>query len=296
VEVKPLAFDSFGVRSMATYVETKDVRIFIDPGVSLAPRRFGLPPHSVEWERLRDCAGEIQHYANMSDVIIVTHYHYDHHDLGSLIPISIYSRKSVYVKHPTQNINISQRVRRAPLFLNTIKGLPKKLQYADGRSVTYGRTVLRFSEAVCHGTDSKLGYVVEASVRDEGEGFVHTSDVEGPALREQAQFIIREKPNLLIVDGPMGYMLGYRYSQEELEAAVTNLTNVVKQTSVRTIMLEHHFMRNLNYRSQISTLYEVAEERNVKILSAAEYIGRKVEVLEARRRELYEQLPEKTRP
>jgi len=37
MKVLPVAFDSFGARSMATYVETKDVKIFIDPAVALSP-------------------------------------------------------------------------------------------------------------------------------------------------------------------------------------------------------------------------------------------------------------------
>ena len=43
--IVPLAFDSFGVRSMATFVETDDLKVLIDPGVALAPVRYGLEPH-----------------------------------------------------------------------------------------------------------------------------------------------------------------------------------------------------------------------------------------------------------
>ncbi len=35
MKITPLAFDSFGTRSMSTFVETKDVKILIDPGVAL---------------------------------------------------------------------------------------------------------------------------------------------------------------------------------------------------------------------------------------------------------------------
>ncbi|MDK2383350.1 MAG: hypothetical protein QI199_00895, partial [Candidatus Korarchaeota archaeon] len=72
-----IAFDSMGVRSMATVVETKDVKIFIDPSVALAPRRFGLPPHDREVERMHELAKVIEEEALDSDVIVVTHYHYD---------------------------------------------------------------------------------------------------------------------------------------------------------------------------------------------------------------------------
>jgi predicted metallo-beta-lactamase superfamily hydrolase len=48
MKILPVAFESMGVRSMATYVETSDLRIFIDPGVSVSPDRYSMPPHTVE--------------------------------------------------------------------------------------------------------------------------------------------------------------------------------------------------------------------------------------------------------
>src|SRR2546426_10189287 len=49
VRVIPLAAESLGVRSMATYVEAGDLGILIDPGATLAPARWGLPPADAEW-------------------------------------------------------------------------------------------------------------------------------------------------------------------------------------------------------------------------------------------------------
>jgi len=50
VKVVPLAADSLGVRSMATYVECGATRILVDPGAALAPNRYGLPPADAEWD------------------------------------------------------------------------------------------------------------------------------------------------------------------------------------------------------------------------------------------------------
>ena len=119
LKVKPLAFDSFGVRSMATFVETDDVAVLIDPSVSLAPKRYKLPPHPVEEQRMSET-------------------------------------------------------------------------WAD-----------------------------------------------------------------------------------------------IKETAVKTILVEHHFMRDLKYKERIAEVYEYAAEKEVKVMSAAEYLGGEVEMLEARRRELY---------
>jgi predicted metallo-beta-lactamase superfamily hydrolase len=268
---------------MATFVETDDQKILIDPGVSLAPLRYGLEPHPLEWQRLDETWNIIKDYAEESEVLIVTHYHYDHHDPD--YP-ELYSGKTVFIKHPTENINISQRD-RAAYFLAAIKGLPKKLEIADGKSFTFGETTITFSKAVCHGTNPRLGYVTETCIKSGGEKFLHTSDVEGPSLDDQIAFILNEKPDILFVDGPMTYMLGYRYSFKSLEISNSNLIKAIRETSVHTLVLDHHFLRDINYKMRIKPVYEEAQKRGVKVMTAAEFSGRKIEMLEALRKELY---------
>ena len=53
MKIIPLAADSLGVRSMATYVEAGSTGLLLDPGATLAPARYGLPPSEEEWEALR---------------------------------------------------------------------------------------------------------------------------------------------------------------------------------------------------------------------------------------------------
>lgn len=281
--IVPLGFDSFGVRSMATFVETDNLKILIDPGVSLAPLRYGLEPHPLEWRRLDETWNVIKEYAEESDLLVVTHYHYDHHDPD--YP-ELYSGKTVFIKHPTQNINRSQKD-RAALFLEAIKGLPKRLEIADGKSFQLGETLIRFSKAVCHGTNPRLGYVTETCIKSNNEKFLHTSDVEGPSLEDQIAFILEEKPNVLFVDGPMTYMLGYRYSFKSLEISNANLVRAIRATNLHTLVLDHHFLRDLHYKMRIKPVYEEAKKQNVKVVTAAEFAGRKIEMLEALRKELY---------
>jgi len=282
-KIIPLAFDSFGARSMATFIETDDLKILIDPGVALAPIRYGLEPHFLEWQRLDETWEEIKRYAENSDVLIVTHYHYDHHDPN--YP-ELYKDKTVFIKHPTENINKSQK-ERATYYLAAIKSLPKKLEIADGKGFQLGKTFITFSKAVCHGTNSRLGYVIEVSIKSNNEKFLHTSDVEGPSLDDQIDFILKEKPNVLFVDGPMSYMLGYRYSYRSLEIANTNLVKALNEKNLQTLVLDHHFLRDLNYKLRIKPVYEAAEKLGVKVITAAEFAGRKIEMLEALRKELY---------
>ncbi|HHH80168.1 MAG TPA: MBL fold metallo-hydrolase, partial [Thermoplasmatales archaeon] len=80
MKIVPVASDSLGVRSMATYVETKDCKIFIDPSAALGPSRYGLPPHPVELEMLDETKKRIAEIAKGCDVLVISHYHYDHYD------------------------------------------------------------------------------------------------------------------------------------------------------------------------------------------------------------------------
>ena len=275
-----IAFDSMGVRSMATVVETKDVKVFIDPSVALAPRRFGLPPHDREVERMHELAKVIEEEALDSDVIIVTHYHYDHFDLGRKVSLKVYEGKDVLIKHPRENINRSQRVERAPLFLKSIEGLPNRIEFADGREFRFGSTSIRFSEAVPHGTNTRLGYVIEVLVESEGERFLFSSDVEGPSLNEQVRFIEEADPHVAVIDGPMTYMLGFRYSSESLRISEENLRRILDLPSLELLVLDHHFCRELEFRERVPSISN-------RFKTAAEASGRRNELLEAMRRELY---------
>ena len=54
IKAMPIAAESLGVRSMCTYIETPDLRVLLDAGVSLCPYRFRLPPHPKEFEAIKE--------------------------------------------------------------------------------------------------------------------------------------------------------------------------------------------------------------------------------------------------
>ncbi len=285
MKILPIASDSLGTRSMATYVETEDIKIFLDPGVSLAPTRYGLSPHRMEIERMNAHWNEIKEYVKKSDILAVTHYHYDHHDPNEP---EIYRDKIVFIKHPTENINFSQK-KRAKYFLDQIEGLPKILEYSDSKEFTFGGTQVKFSPPVFHGTSNKLGYVTEVSIVEGEECFLFTSDVEGPSIDDQVDFIIQENPKTIFLDGPMTYMLGFRYSKFSLQKSVENMIKIMNETIVRDFIMDHHFLRDLKWKKRIENVFEVAEEQGLKILTAAEFLGQENDLLEARRKELYKE-------
>lgn len=284
MKIIPLAFDSFGVRSMATFVSTHDLNVLIDPGAALGPSRYGLPPHPLEWKKLDECWKVIEDYVKKADVLIVTHYHYDHYDPEAP---EIYKNKIALLKHPTLKINKSQ-TQRAAHFLEQLEEIPRELQYSDGKEFTFKKTTIRFSPAVPHGANDRLGYVTEVFIDDGKNTFLHTSDVEGPPLDDQTNFILKMKPQTLIIDGPMTYMLGYRYSWDSLNASIRNLIKIIEKTQVKTVVTDHHFLRDLRWREKIKDVFAAADKSKVKLQSAAEFADKKEELLEARRNELFQ--------
>ena len=287
MKIIPIAFDSLGTRGMATYVETDDVKILIDPGVSLAPIRFGLGPHPLELKRLDEHWNEIVKLAKKAEVLIITHYHYDHHNPWE--NLEIYDGKTVLIKHPTENINFSQKGRSA-FFLDQIKDRPKKLEYADGKKYQFGKTKLEFSKAVFHGTNPRLGFVIEVFV-DDGFKFLHTSDVEGPNNDAQAEFILEKKPNLVFSDGPLSYIM-YRFGTKAMNSSVENMIKIIEACPLESFITDHHFLRDLKWKDKITKVFEVAEKKKVKLETAAEFVGKNVEMLEAHRKDLFKEHPD----
>ncbi len=270
-----------GVRSMATLVQTDDVEVAIDPAVALAPIRFGFPPHPLEVRAKEELWARIKERVESADILVVTHYHYDH--LEPKEP-GIYRGKRVLLKHPRRMINPSQR-ERAASFIPSIRGLAKRIEYADGRSFRFGGTEIRFSRPVPHGSTANRGYVVEVCV-EAGDVFVHTSDVQGPILDEQVDFILSEKPGTLFVDGPSTYF-DSPLSEIELRRANENLVKIIREAEVGRLIVDHHLTRDVAYRDRIGPVLDAGREAGVPVQIAAEFLEAEPNLLEARRRELH---------
>jgi len=277
--VVPVAFDSLGVRSMATVVETPDLRVFVDPSAALAPVRFGLPPHEVELRALAESASRIASELADVDVVVVTHYHYDHHDPGRLIPVDLYSSKVVLVKDPSKSINVSQRI-RASRFLKLLREAGARVEVADGVERVFGKTRLVFSKPLQHGNTPKLGYVLAVRVEYGGEFVSFSSDVEGPLDAYVVDFMCGSR--VAIVDGPPTYLVGRAYSEGDVRVALGNLARLA--SCVETLVVDHHLIRDLNY---VELFREVERSAGRSPRTAAELAGLKPNLLEARRRELY---------
>ncbi len=208
--------------------------------------------------------------------------------------IDILKRKKLFVKHPTENINLSQK-KRAEYFLSKLQQEKVHVEYCDNKNFKKGSTEIIFSMAVFHGTSPKLGYVVEVFIKEGRQSFLFSSDVEGPGIKEQAEFILDCNPKITYIDGPMTYMLGYRYSGASLQASIKNLLKIVENTQVNTLILDHHLLRDLRWRDYMNEVSEACRQKGCEFLSAALYSGKEELMLEARRKILYEKFPVKNR-
>ena len=287
MKVTPLAFESLGVRSQATMIETKDLKIVVDPAVSLAPRRWGLPPHQVEVDRLKELALRVMDAAAEADVLVVTHYHYDHHDPGIILPVDIYRRKKLIVKDPQRAINRSQRVVRAPRFLKAVENLPSSIESADGREFRFNSTLIKFSHPVPHGAEERMGYVVQVLIRDGDGSVLLTSDIEGAPREMHMNFTRENRPNEIIIDGPLSYMLGHALTEDELHSSIKNMESLLREGLSRFIV-DHHVLRDPLAEERLSPVRELANRLGVEFTNAAQVLKVEPLLLEAHRRELYE--------
>ena len=265
---------------MATVVEAGQVKVFIDPSAALGPLRYGLPPHETELDALSSSKQRIREAASAADILVVTHYHFDHHDPGE----TFWAGKTVLAKDIKSKINKSQTERGRYFAQQMPQGCD--LRYVDGQEFEFEGVKIRFSQPVPHGPAGiNLGYVLMCSVESEGRTLVHTSDVQGPVEAEAADWIIRADPDLLIVDGPPTYFLGYKFSVENMERAKANLIRIIDEVGCEVI-LEHHLLRDLKYRERFEEVYATG-----KVKSAAEYLGIENRFLEMNRKALWGGLP-----
>ncbi|MDJ0269352.1 MAG: MBL fold metallo-hydrolase [Aigarchaeota archaeon] len=263
MKIDYIAFDSFGVKSSCVKVETGDATITIDPGIAWEVDSFSL----TEREKAaldRRYTAEIKRACGESDIIALTHHHYDHH-----IPErSLYVGKRLFVKDLRRWINASQRGRAYEL----LEGLDAKIEVADNKTFRIGGTKIWFSKPLWHGVKgTSLGHVVMVGIDDGGTRILHTSDIDGPILEEPIKLIQRYNPDILIIDGPPTYILGYMHSYYNLARSVINLCRIIESIDAELIILDHHPLRDYRYRVLLYEAYRHAERYGKTMETAAEY-------------------------
>ena len=245
--------------------------------------RFGLPPHPLEIKAMNESWRTIKEHAARADILIITHYHFDHFDPTEPL---VFRDKVLLIKHPKDHINSSQR-ERARFLRKSFGTLPRRVEFADNGSFEFGNTRIRFSSAVPHGPSAKVGWVVEVSIQEGDRCFLFTSDVQGASLPEHLTFIRSENPDTLYLDGPLTYMMGQAFSQDDLRASLKNIGDLLETPRLRTILLDHHLTRDPGSNDVIRELRASAEKNGKRLVTAAGFLGKEDEMLEAHRRQLF---------
>ena len=164
---------------------------------------------------------------------------------------------------------------------NSYKRIPElkcetfELKFADGKEFKFGDTYLRFTSPMFHGVEfSRVGWVIGVTIEYRGEKLLYSSDLNGPIIEDYADWIIREKPDYVFLDGPATYTLGYMLNMTNLRRAINNISRIITDAHPKLILLDHHLPREAKFKERLREVYEIAERENVNVLTVAEYLGK----------------------
>ncbi len=298
IKIKPLASESLGTRSMSTYVETPDIKILLDAGVSLCPMRSGLPPHPLEFNTISDARTRIAEAADKARIVTISHYHFDHHTPSyedwwvnwtekTTTAKRIYEGKDLLVKDSKGHINSSQRY-RAWMFQKTGGKYARSITPSDGKKFVYNETLVQFSKPVFHGPDdSFLGWVLMTLIQHRDERFLFAPDVQGPMSNDTLAEILSFESQLLMLGGPPLYLDPLKVTPKNAQASIDNLNKLAE--TVPEVIIEHHLLRDENWRNKIKTVLDTAEKAGHIVETSAEFLGQRNTFLESSRKKLYEE-------
>jgi len=283
VQIEIVGAESLGVRSLCTVVRTKDRKVVVDPGVALGFRRHGLLPHPIQVvasERTRRLIAKA--LRDTTDVVI-SHYHGDHQPLVDANPYQLPVREVAgFCVRPrfwtkgSKDLPHNQAHRARTLADSLGRTLPDAEGISDGP--------LTFSLPVPHGElHGRNGTVMMTRVEEGGEVFVHASDIQ--MLNDEAiEQILAWQPNIVLASGPPVYLPGF--TAEMREGALRR--SLLLAGEVETVILDHHLMRS---RKGEEWLDYVASLTMHKVVCAADFMGRRRNLLEAERVSWYKRLP-----
>jgi len=283
MQIEILGAESLGVRGLCCVVKTKGRQVIIDPGVALGFRRHGLLPHPVQVAASERTRKLIQSSLENATDLVISHYHGDHHPLVKANPYQLSAeRVADLCQHPrlwtkgTRDLSYNQAQRARAL----ADYLGRTLTVAEGRS----DGVLKFSAPVPHGErDGGGGTVMMTRIEEEGEVFVHASDIQ--MLGDEAiKVLITWKPNIVLASGPPIYLPSLTLDQQE--DALRRTLRLAER--VETLILDHHLLRS---KKGEKWLDYVSSLTGHKVICAADFMGLRRNLLEAERVLWYKRWP-----
>jgi predicted metallo-beta-lactamase superfamily hydrolase len=264
-------------------VEAGERRVVIDPGIALGYLRNGLMPHPLQVAVGENIRRQIVKALEKATDVVFSHFHGDHVPLAEANPYQLgfdhlphsFRQLRGWSKSPAGLSAVSRR--RFQQLSDLMDG---PLRVAEG--ITDGP--LSFSPAVPHGApDSRQGTVMMSRIEIGNGAFVHASDIQ--LLDATAvDRILAWDPSVVVAAGPPLYLSALTTPHRRL--AWENGLRLAG--GVETLILDHHLMRS---EAGERWLEDLSQKAGKKILCAADFMKRPRELLEARRRELYESVP-----
>jgi len=283
MHIKLLGTESLGVRGLCCEVDVKGHRIVIDPGLALGYRRYGLLPHPAQVAVGEQVRREILAALKGATDVVMSHFHGDHVPLVDANPYQLLAQRvaplcrtvRLWAKGPG-GLSHRMRSRREAL----AGALDRELPDVEGQQ----EGPMAFSPAVPHGeANTRLGTVMMTRIEDKDGVFVHASDIQlfdGEAV----SMILAWRPDVVLADGPPLYLA--RLSPAQREKAWENGLRLAR--GVDTLILDHHLLRS---RKGLRWLGSLSSETGHRVICAADFMGRPCRLLEARRVQLYKEMP-----
>ncbi len=161
--------------------------------------------------------------------------------------------------------------------------IPEKggVSFADGRSFMVNGASIRFSEPMFHGIEySRLGWVISMVVECGGRRILHSSDLNGPIIEDYAEWICGQNPDILILDGPPTYLLGFTLNRINLSRAIENGIWILENCDrLEKVVYDHHLAREPRFVERTKPVWETAKRMGVDLRTAAEFLGQKPKAL-----------------
>lgn len=77
-------------------------------------------------------------------------------------------------------------------------------------------------------------------------------------------------------------------SKASFEKSLENVKTALEKTKTKTVILDHHILRDIHYKEKMKSVFELAAKLHKRLLTAAEYYGLENFFLEAWRKQIYE--------
>jgi predicted metallo-beta-lactamase superfamily hydrolase len=283
MQVSVIGTESLGVRGLSCLVKVKGGIIVIDPGLALGYQRFGLLPHPAQVAIGEHVRRKILEALRGATDVVFSHFHGDHVPLPAANPYQLKAQDAIplcrtarfWSKGPEGLSDAMLRRREALCNM-----LEWELTNAEGKK--HGS--LRFSQSVAHGEpNTNLGTVMMTRIEDGDGVFVHASDIQ-LLDGEAVSLILAWRPDIVLVGGPPLYLPWL--SLEQRERAWENALRLAR--AVDMLVLDHHLLRS---EEGLYWLERLDSETSHRVICAADFMERPLCLLEARRRQLYEEMP-----